>query len=160
MEHQFDQMKEEMVAKEAAVQKEKSEKNDLENSKEDLGKQLEKANTQCHEKILLKCHPSSDYSPQAKASDQKLKETAASIEMELNRANGEVKNLKSKLEKSLAKLNSDVREREGLNEKLRKCEESVRDCEAKITLLDKTLARGDVAYKEREDDIKVSLTKG
>ena len=59
MEHQFDQMKEEMVAKEAAVQKEKSEKNDLENSKEDLGKQLEKAK-RCHEKMILKCYASSD----------------------------------------------------------------------------------------------------
>ena len=76
--------------------------------------------------------------------------------MELNRANGEVKNLRSQLEKTVAKLNSAVKEREGLNEKLRKCEESVRDFEAKVTLLEKTLARGDVAYKEREDDVKVS----
>ena len=44
MEHQFDQMKEEMVAKEAAVRKERSEKNDIENAREGLGNQLEKVN--------------------------------------------------------------------------------------------------------------------
>ena len=43
LEHQFDQMKEEMVAKEAAVQKERSEKNELESVKEDLENRLEKA---------------------------------------------------------------------------------------------------------------------
>ena len=43
MEHQFDQMKEEMVTKEAAVQRERSEKNDLENAREDLENKLEKA---------------------------------------------------------------------------------------------------------------------
>ena len=42
MEHQFDQMKEEMVTKEAAVQRERSEKNDLENAREDLENKLEK----------------------------------------------------------------------------------------------------------------------
>lgn len=40
MEHQFDQMKEEMVAKETAVQRERNEKNDLENEKEELENQL------------------------------------------------------------------------------------------------------------------------
>ena len=43
LEHQFDQMKEEMVAKEAAVQRERSEKNELENVREDLENRLEKA---------------------------------------------------------------------------------------------------------------------
>ena len=43
LEHQFDQMKEEMVTKEAAVQRERSEKNELENVKEDLENLLEKA---------------------------------------------------------------------------------------------------------------------
>ena len=43
MEHQFDQMKEEMVAKEAGVQRERNEKNDLENAREDLENKLEKA---------------------------------------------------------------------------------------------------------------------
>ena len=75
--------------------------------------------------------------------------------MELNRADGEVKRLKSQLEKSLVKLNSTVKERESVGEKLRKSEESLRDFEDKVLLLEKTLARGDVAYKEREDDIKV-----
>ena len=98
----------------------------------------------------------SEFKPQAKGSDRKLKEAAASVEMELNRANGEVKTLKSELEKSLAKLNSAFKEREGLNEKLSKCEETVRDFEAKITLLERTLTRGDFAYKEKEDDVKVS----
>ena len=42
LEHQFDQMKEEMVAKEAAVQRERSEKNELENVREDLESRLEK----------------------------------------------------------------------------------------------------------------------
>lgn len=77
--------------------------------------------------------------------------------MELNRANGEVKSLKSQLEKSLAKINSGVKEREGLNASLRKSGEKVRDFEAKVSLLEKTLSRGDVAYKEREDDIRVSM---
>ena len=95
------------------------------------------------------------FESQAKASDGKLREAAASVELELNRADGEVKRLKSQLEKSLIKLNSTVKEREGISEKLRKCEESSRDFEDKVLLLEKTLARGDVAYKEREDDIKV-----
>ena len=43
LEHQFDQMKEEMVAKEVAVQRERSEKNELENVREDLENRLEKA---------------------------------------------------------------------------------------------------------------------
>ena len=43
MEDEFDQMKEEMVAKEAAVQRERSEKNELENVREDLENRLEKA---------------------------------------------------------------------------------------------------------------------
>ena len=42
LEHQFDQMKEEMVAKEAAVQRERSEKNELESVREDLENRLEK----------------------------------------------------------------------------------------------------------------------
>lgn len=75
--------------------------------------------------------------------------------MERDRANGEVKRLKSQLEKSLVKLNSTVKDKEGVSEKLRKSEESLRDFEDKVFLLEKTLARGDVAYKEREDDIKV-----
>ena len=42
LEHQFDQMKEEMVAKEIAVQRERSERNELENVREDLENRLEK----------------------------------------------------------------------------------------------------------------------
>ena len=42
LEHQFDQMKEEMVAKEVAVQRERSERNELENVREDLENRLEK----------------------------------------------------------------------------------------------------------------------
>ena len=95
------------------------------------------------------------FESQAKASDGKLREAAASVELERDRANGEVKRLKSQLEKNLIKLNSTVKEREGVSEKLRKSEESLRDFEDKVLLLEKTLARGDVAYKEREDDIKV-----
>ena len=44
MQHQFDQMKEEIVAKEAAVQRERAEKNHLENAREDVEGQLEKVN--------------------------------------------------------------------------------------------------------------------
>ena len=95
------------------------------------------------------------FESQAKASDGKLREAAASVELERDRANGEVKRLKSQLEKSLVKLNSAVKDRESVSEKLRKSEESLRDFEDKVLLLEKTLARGDVAYKEREDDIKV-----
>ena len=95
------------------------------------------------------------FETQTKASDGRLREAVASVELELNRADGEVKRLKSQLEKSLVKLNSTVKEREGVSEKLRKSEESLRDFEDKVLLLEKTLARGDVAYKEREDDIKV-----
>ena len=95
------------------------------------------------------------FESQAKASDGKLREAAASVELERDRANGEVKRLKSQLEKSLVKLNSAVKDRESVSEKLRKSEESLRDFEDKVLLLEKTLVRGDVAYKEREDDIKV-----
>ena len=44
MQHQFDQMKEEIVMKEAAVHKERAEKNTLENAREDIEGQLEKVN--------------------------------------------------------------------------------------------------------------------
>ena len=51
-----------------------------------------------------------------------------------------------------------MQEREGLNEKLCRSEERVRELETKAALLEKTLKRGDVAYAERQSDIKVKLS--
>ena len=52
MQHQFDQMKEEIVMKEAAVHKERAEKNTLENAREDIEGQLEKVNVIFLSKVL------------------------------------------------------------------------------------------------------------
>ena len=87
---------------------------------------------------------------------RELKEDVATAKSELTRANLEAKRLKSELGKCRARMNSAVQEREGVNEKLCKSEERVRELETKTALLEKTLARGDIAYEERQNDIKVS----
>jgi chromosome segregation ATPase len=133
LQHQFDQLKEEMVAKEAALARENSEQQRILKEKDDLQAAVDKSR---EETALAK---------------QKGRETEKSLKMLVDKH----RQLEADLEKARAKLDAALKERALLDAKLARRSEEMTLLERTVAAHESALARGETKFQERLEDLRV-----
>ena len=131
--HQFDQLKEEMVAKEAALVKAAQDQQKLLKEKEDL---------------VLEVDSSKE---ETKQIEKKNKE----IEKNFSLVQDRYRLQQNELDKCRAQLEDALRKRSLSDAKLGKKEEQLGQLKKKDAVQEKVLARGEGAYRDRLEDIRV-----
>ena len=131
--HQFDQLKEEIETKEAALVKEAQDQARLEKEKEDLAALVEK--------VKLNAKEMGSSKAETEKSHLMLRDRLRQVDDELTKT-------KSQLEKVL-------RERAMLDNKLANIQAGNESLCKKLDVQEKALKRGETTYKEREEDVRV-----
>ena len=131
--HQFDQLKEEIEAKEAALVKENQEQGRLAKEKDELAAQVERVRQNAKEMANSKA--------ETERSHLMLRDRLKQVDDELTK-------LKTQLEKVLrerSQLDNKLAAANGQNEVLRK----------KADMEEKAMKRGESVFREREEDVRV-----
>jgi len=131
--HQFDQLKEEIEIKEAALVKEGQEQAKLQKEKEDLSGEVDRCKVECATMSKEKA--------ETEKSHLRLKEKLQQVEKELTKTEG--------------LLEAALRERSAVDGKLGKVTSELEVANKKIGIQERVLARGESKYQEREEDIRV-----
>ena len=131
--HQFDQLKEEIEIKEAALVKEGQEQARLQKEKEELSGEVERSKAECAKMRIEKA--------ETEKSHVRIKEKLQQVEKELT--------------KTEALLEASLRERGAVDNKLGKVAADLEAALKKVAVQERVLARGESKYQEREEDIRV-----
>ena len=131
--HQFDQLKEEIEIKEAALVKEGQEQARLQKEKEELSGEVERSKAECAKMRIEKA--------ETEKSHVRIKEKLQQVEKELTRTEG--------------LLEVALRERGAVDNKLGKVVSDLEAALKKVAIQERVLARGESKYQEREEDIRV-----
>ncbi len=132
MQHQFDQLKEEMVAKEAALAREAADQIKLIKEKEELAAELEKA----------------------REDTVSTKEKCRELEKNLSLVSDRQRATQAELDKSRSQLEQSHRERGLVDARLSRKAEENEALRKQVQVQEKVLARGEAKYQERMEDIR------
>lgn len=131
--HQFDQLKEEIEIKEAALVKEGQEQTRLQKEKEELSGEVERSK--------IECARMSQEKAETEKSHLRIKEKLQQVEKELSKTQG--------------LLEVALRERGAVDNKFGKVVSDLDAANKKVAIQERVLARGESKYQEREEDIRV-----
>ena len=131
--HQFDQLKEEMVAKEAALVKAAQDQQKLLKEKEDLVLEVESS----------------------KEETKQIEKKNREIEKNFSLMQDRYRLQQNELEKCRSQLEDALRKRTLSDSKLGKSKEELGQLKKKDAVQEKVLARGESAYRDRLEDIRV-----